>query len=245
MGFADNLRKSAASILFPRRCPLCGTVLMSNERICGKCSDEVVYINPPVCRLCGRPVYDCTCDGTERYYERSISPFVYTRSIRSGMHRLKFHNAPSVADFFSNFMSAAVRREYRDYHIDIVTSVPMSAADVNRRGYNQAALLATGVGRRLELPVCNNILKKAVETNVQHNLPRAERKENIKDAFEVVRPYMIRHRTVLLCDDIITTGYTLNECSKMLVEAGADIVLCVTGAAVVSSTQQNVKRVYV
>lgn len=245
MGFVDNLRKTAADLFYPRKCPLCGSVLMSNERICGSCSDEMVYIDPPVCKLCGRPYYDCTCDGTPRYYERNVSPFVYTKSIRSGLHRLKFHNAPSVANFFSNFMSATVRREYRDYHIDLVTCVPMYAADINRRGYNQAALLATGVGKHLELPVYNNILKKAVLTNVQHNLPRAERRENVKDAFEVVRPYMVRHKTVLLCDDIITTGYTLNECARVLIEVGADCVLCATGAAVVSSTQQNVKKIYV
>ena len=245
MGLVDNLRKNAASVFFPRRCPLCGAVIMSNERICGKCSDEIAFIDPPVCYRCGRPLRDCACDGTERCYERSVSPFIYTKAVRNGLHRLKFRNAPSVAEFFGNFMAATVRREYRDFHIDLVTCVPMHAADINRRGYNQAALLSSSVGKRIELPVYNNVMKKALATNVQHNLPRAERMVNVKGAFEVVRPYEVRHKVVLVCDDIITTGYTLDECARVLLEAGADCVLCATAAAVVGSTQQNVKRVYV
>lgn len=245
MGILSQLKDTAVSALFPRRCPLCGGILRPNERVCGSCSDELVFIDRPICCLCGRPAYDCACDGSVRYYERSVSPFVYTKSVRSGLHRLKFHNAPSVADFFSRFMAASVRREYSNYHIDIVTSVPMYSADVNRRGYNQAALLATGVGKALNIPVANNIVNKVVATNVQHTLPRAERMKNIHGAFEVIRPYSVRGKVVLLCDDIITTGYTLDECARVIIKSGADCVLCVTAAAVVSSSQQNVKRVYV
>lgn len=245
MGLFSDIKENASNILFPRRCPLCGGILMRNERICGSCSDELVFINPPVCRLCGRPAFDCACDGTVRYYERNVSPFVYTKSVRNGLHRLKFHDAPNVAGFFSKFMAASVSREYHDYHIDIVTSVPMHTADISRRGYNQAALLASGVSEIIGIPVYNNILKKVNPTNVQHTLPRAERFKNIYGAFEVTRPYMVRHKTVLICDDIITTGYTLDECARVLIGAGADCVLCATAAAVVGSSQHNAKRSYV
>ncbi len=245
MGFWSNIQQGALNALFPRRCPMCGTVLMPNERICGTCSDSLVYIQPPVCRICGRPSFECDCGGVPRCFDRCVSPFVYTKSVRKGLHRLKFHNAPDSAVFFGRFMAATVRREFASYSIDVVTCVPMHREDQNKRGYNQAALLATSVGQSLELPVYNNILAKPYITNVQHTLSRTDRERNIRGAITVARPAYIRRSTVLLCDDIITTGSTLNECARVMLDAGADSVLCVTAAAVVGSSQGNVKRMYV
>ena len=245
MSFWSDMKENAVNAFFPRRCPLCGTVLMPYERICGKCSDNLVYLNPPVCRVCGRPVLDCACDGTNHWFERCVSPFDYTKAARAGLHRLKFHNSPGSAVFFGRFMAETVSREYQSLGVGVVTCVPMHYADQRRRGYNQAALLATSVGETLELPVYNNIIAKTVLTNVQHSLTRTDRRDNVHGAFEVTRPYLVTGKTVLLCDDIITTGATLDECSRVLLEAGAKRVVCVTAAAVVASSQRNVKRFYV
>lgn len=245
MGFFTEIRESALDALFPRRCPLCGSLLMPNERICGKCADNVVYINPPVCRTCGRPLFDCTCREEEHCFERCVAPFAYTKAIRSGIHRLKFGNSPSSAQFFGLFMAAAVRREYAAEHIDIVTSVPMYHTDFQRRGYNQAALLASSVGKKLGLPVDNKVITKPVHNNVQHSLTKADRRSNVAGVFDVPRAYLVRGLTVLLCDDVMTTGSTLDECASLLYNAGTRRVLCVTAAAVVGSSQQNVKKIYV
>lgn len=245
MGFFRDLRDTAVDKLFPRRCPLCGTILSPNQRVCSSCADGIEFITPPICRRCGRPAFDCVC-GEESYaFSRCCSPFVYTKAIRRGMHRFKFHNAPAAADYFARFMAATVRREYADIHIDMVTCVPMHKDDFTRRGYNQAALLARETGRLLELPVYNSLLRKPVSNGVQHSLTRAERERNVSGVFAVAQPDYLSGRTVLLCDDVITTGCTLNECARLLREAGARTVLCVTAAAVVGSAENNLKRVYV
>ena len=245
MSIISDLKDSALSAFFPRRCPLCGAVLMPNQRICAVCSDNVVYISPPVCRHCGRPLYSCTCYREEFSFERCVSPFVYTKSIRRGIHRLKFNRGVSSASFFASFTAATVRREYKNYAIDIIASVPMHSSDMHRRGYNQAALLANHIGELMQLPVSNNILAKPKKNNLQHSLPRSDRRENVRGVFRVARPDKVRGRTVLLCDDIITTGATLDECAAMLLEAGAARVLCVTAAAVVGDAQNNIKKTYV
>ena len=246
MGIFNNIKEAALDRLFPRRCPLCGSALPANARVCADCSDTLEYINPPTCRFCGRPVFDCACTDQPFVFDRCISPFVYTKSIRRGMHRFKFDNNPTVASFFARYMAAVVRRDYKGEYIDIVACVPLHPADTRKRGYNQAQLLARETGQLLELPVHNNLLVKVRHTGVQHSLTRQERQGNISGAYQVSRPYRdLKGRTILLCDDIITTGSTLNECARVLYEAGAGRVLCVTAAAVVGSAEQRLKRVYV
>lgn len=246
MGFFDQLKDAALDRIFPRRCPLCGTALMPNERVCASCSDSLEFIKPPICLHCGRPIFDCVCSDEPFMFDRCVSPFVYTKSIRRGMHRFKFNNAPTVASYFARYMAASVRQEYADEYIDIVTCVPMHSSDLRQRGYNQALLLARETGALLDLPVHNNLLRKTVQNSVQHSLTRQDRQRNVSGVYQfspTATP--LNGRTVLLCDDVITTGSTLNECADVLKKAGAGRVLCVTAAAVVGSAEQRLKRVYV
>lgn len=246
MGFFNQLRDAALDRIFPRRCPLCGTALQPNARICGECSDNLEFIKPPVCLHCGRPVFDCACNEEPFIFDRCVSPFVYTKSIRRGMHRFKFNNAPTVASYFARYMAAVVRQQYADEYIDLVTCVPMHPNDLRQRGYNQALLLARETGALLELPVYNNLLRKTEQNSVQHSLTRKERQSNVSGVYRFNSSSLpLNGRTVLLCDDVITTGSTLNECAAVLRSAGAGRVLCVTAAAVVSSAEQSLKRVYV
>ena len=246
MGFFTDIRDAALDRLFPRRCPLCGTALMPNERICGECSDTIEYIKPPVCLHCGRPVFDCACADQPFVFDRCVSPFVYTKAVRRGMHRFKFHNAPTVADFYAKYMAAVVRREYSGEYIDLVTCVPMHPDDMRQRGYNQAQLLARQTAALLELPMNSRLLVKTTRNSVQHSLTRQERQRNVSGVFELSdNCRSLRGRTILLCDDIITTGSTLNECASVLRLAGASRVLCVAAAAVVGSAEQSLKRMYV
>ena len=246
MGFFNDVKDAALNRLFPRRCPLCGTPLMPNERICGECSDTLEYIQPPVCLHCGRPAFDCACGEEPFVFDRCVSPFVYTKSVRRGMHRFKFHNAPTVADFYAKYMAAVVRREYSGEYIDVVTFVPMHPADQRQRGYNQAQLLARQTAALLELPVSSHMLVKTTRNSVQHSLTRQERQRNVSGVYELDENCRsLKGRTVLLCDDIITTGSTLNECASVLRLAGAEKVLCVAAAAVVGSAEQSLKRIYI
>lgn len=245
MGKWDNIKESVLDKLFPRKCPLCGTLLLPNERICGKCSDNVVYIYPPICQRCGRPIFDCSCREGEFAFSRCISPFVYTKSIRNGIHRFKFRNVPEAADFFGLFMAAAIQREYGDIHFDIVLGVPMHPSDIRHRGYNQADLLARSVSQRLDVPLGSRVLIKSVHTHAQHTLSRAERRRNVSGVFTVAKSYLVAGRTILLCDDILTTGSTLDACANELLKAGARSVYCVTAAAVVGSQEKNIKKMYV
>ena len=237
MGFIRQIKETAVELFFPRRCPLCGALIQYNERICSRCAKDMVFIRRPICRKCGRPLGTCDC-GRERYaYTRNVSPLIYTRAARRGIHRMKFRNVPSSCRYFGKLMACVVRSEYldADIRIDCVIGVPMHPEEQRKRGYNQANLLAETVASELELPYLNRVLVKYRRNQKQHMLSLVERRKNIKDVFRVARPEAVAGKTVLLCDDVTTSGSTINECTLMLLNAGAKEVYCVTATVAVLS----------
>ena len=110
----------------------------------------------------------------------------------------------------------------------MLTFVPMGTAQEQQRGYNQAELLAKELAKEWKLP-CKRLLRKVKKTRTQHKLPAQERRENVKGAFRVCRK--IRGKRIVLCDDIVTTGATLEECAEMLYAAGAEKIVAVTVAS--------------
>ena len=109
---------------------------------------------------------------------------------------------------------------------DFVTSVPATPASVKKRGFDQSALLARGVAKELGLVYDCNVIKKIYETKSQHFLSNLLRRGNLTGAFDIVDKSKVKGRTVLLCDDVSTTGETLDECAKMLYLAGAEKIYC-------------------
>ena len=243
MGMLDRIKDRISEAVYPRRCPLCGALINSNERICSKCSRDVEFIRRPVCRICGRPLYTCTCRKGDYAFVRNVSPLVYTRAAKKGIHRLKFNNSPYSATYFGKLMANSVRSEYLDCGVrfDCVIGVPMHNDDFLSRGYNQALLLARTVADEIGVPLLNRVLIKQYKTHPQHTLSYMERRKNIKGVFFVSRPEMIHGKTVLLCDDVTTSGSTLNECAVTLLDAGAKAVYCVTATVAVMSEMPAIK----
>ena len=243
MGMLERIKERVAEAVYPRRCPLCGSTLNRNERICSKCSRDVRFINRPVCRLCGRPLYTCSCRKGDYAFIRNVSPLVYTKSAKKGIHRMKFSDSPYSCVYFGKLMANSVRLEYLDsgVRIDCVIGVPMHKDEVMVRGYNQAILLARTVADEIGVPLLNRILIKTTRTHPQHTLPFSERRKNISGVFAVSAPEMIRGKTVLLCDDVATSGSTLNECARTLLNAGAKAVFCVTATISIASEMPAIK----
>lgn len=123
-------------------------------------------------------------------------------------------------------MAKAVRREFSNINFDCVCFVPMTLKNKLKRGINQSELLARCIANELNIPLYQNALVKLKQNRVQHNLSRNERIMNVKGVFTASDD--VKGKTVLLVDDIKTTGATLNECSRELLKAGAGQVFCVT-----------------
>ncbi|MBE6754312.1 MAG: ComF family protein [Ruminococcaceae bacterium] len=238
MALLARIGKFLLDAVFPPRCPLCGEMILPEQKTCEQCTGQLVSILPPVCNRCGRPERYCRCGDSVFRFARCVSPFAYKGVIRKGIHRLKFDNGTSSARYFAEAMADTIRREYGSEAIDFVVCVPMHPIDKNERGYNQAALLARRTARLLGLPFYEDVLVKRVLNTRQHTLAHNERSGNVMNIFEVKRTSLAKGSTILLCDDVITTGSTLDQCSAALLAAGAARVLCVTAASVLGSENQ-------
>lgn len=215
---------------FPRRCPLCNTALPPDMPMCEKCESELHRIEDDVCRKCARVKDDCICDSQRMFFEAQTAPFYYLGSAKRSVRSLKFENKTQNAYGLGEFMAQCVKKHFEDVEFDFVCCVPLSEQSLDRRGYNQSALLAKEVARRLKLPFEEKLLSRPFHGKEQKTLGGIERFGGVIGSFDCRKSRKLQNATVLLCDDISTTGATLNECAKMLLLQGADRVYCVSAA---------------
>lgn len=225
-----NIFAPLVSALFPDRCAYCGVPIASGSLSCKKCMDSLPRIKGEICPKCGREKENCSCKKAEMYFERLAAPFYFSGVVRTGIHAFKFRKSPDNYRAYSSETAKTVRERFGGVNFDYITEVPMTAKSTKDRGYNQCALLAKGIAEELGIEYKAGILKKIYETEKQHGLSYYLRKGNLTGVFDVADAESVKDKTVLLCDDISTTGETLNECSKMLWLYGAKEIYCVTTA---------------
>ncbi len=216
------------AVFLPKRCICCDTLIRPRQQSCEPCARQLSFIRPPLCPYCGHYKKHCKCENRRLSFDKVAAPFYYEASAREGVLRLKRHDDPDAIDAFAAYMQAVVCREYGDESIDGLTYVPMTRRAERQRGYNQGELLAEALGKRLSLPVYT-ALKKIYETPPQKELDFHARSGNVLGVFDVIDP-AVRGKTLLLVDDVMTTGATLSECAKMLKIYGAERILAVTVA---------------
>lgn len=233
----DNKKRSekinlAASIILPDRCCLCGKPILYSSEICDECRKSAEVISYPKCSQCGKSKKDCKCKGRANFYTAVTAPFEYRGLVRRGITAWKYNDARRNTDFFAKTVAAAVKKDFIDENgaaFDFITFVPQTEKETKQRGYNQSEKLAESVGQYLKLPVCAAV-RKITETKRQHDLPSHLKSGNVFGVFDCRRNINLDGKTVLLIDDIKTSGSTLNECAKMLLLSGASAVYCAAAA---------------
>lgn len=171
----------------------------------------------------------------ETYCDGMICVGKYCDSLKDSLRRYKFAGKPSYYRAFGKLIALKVQNTEQLGNIDIVIPVPMHKSRQKQRGYNQAALIAGYAAGQLGIRFENNLLIKTMETRNQSLLSKAERLANLEGVFRVVFPGKVAGRDILLVDDIITTGNTVNQCSKALKDAGANRVI----AGVIATTRMD------
>lgn len=229
MNAGKQLCRRAVAWIWPERCVFCGEPIPALTLCCDTCYETVHPIRPPICPQCGKSREDCSCGRRRHRYDRVASPFYCSGAVHRGILRLKRWDDPLAVSFFADQMAAVVRREFRSETIDAVSFIPMTMRDQRDRGYNQGKLLADALAKRLSLPLVA-ALEKRYQTKPQKFLTAVERSGNVLGAFDLRKGVDVAGKTILLVDDVITTGATTDECAKMLKLYGAKRVLCVTAS---------------
>lgn len=229
---------SFLELIYPEKntCFICETYdeSIGDKYICSDCEKTIKKIVPPTCSKCSKPIeyksltelcQEC-CD-EERYFEISKSPYAYEGIIKKAIYNYKYYNKIYFYKFFGNCL-VNYMKDINYTNFDCIVSVPLHSSKMRTRGFNQSELLARHISKKLFIPYVD-ALKRIKKTLKQSEQNKEERRKNLKDAFIVKSlPKEIINSSVLLVDDIYTTGSTVNECSKALINYGATKVYVIT-----------------
>jgi ComF family protein len=217
MNSIKNIAADFLQLLFPHVCAGCGTGMANRESpLCIRCTSELplthfhLHANNPVEKLFwGRLALA---------HATSYCYFTKASLTRQLLHQLKYKNNKDLGLFLGGLMGNALGNSSRFTGIDVIVPLPLFFDREKKRGYNQAALLSRGIAGILQVPVIENAVVRlsASETQTQKN--RIERWQNMEGRFSVIRPDAIRNRHILLVDDVVTTGATLEACGNRLLQ---------------------------
>lgn len=209
-------------MIFPPKCIFCNKLLNYGVKlcICENCSLKIPFMKNRNINL-----IKANC-----YFDDIICVCEYSGIIKEALIKYKFFNKPSFGRTFAKLIYDRIK-EMTDWEkVDIIISVPLHRKKEKKRGYNQAHLISKQLGRLLGIKVNKSLLIRTKNTDSQSLLNRADRLKNVKDAFLVTDPNSVKDKSILVLDDIFTTGTTLNECCKALKDAGARKVTAVVVA---------------
>jgi len=228
-------------ILFPKICLLCDN---SSEKtiICRSCSEAFSFIdNAIVCDVCGVPyssfsgqkLHLCgNCISSTESLLKVRSLLLYKDKLRDLLHDFKYSSKLYIADFLSDLIIDKFPSDLSGF--DIIVPVPLHIRRLQERGYNQTALISKVLAGSLGVGLDLFSLKKVKYTKPQVDISNFQnRAKNVKNLFQVSNKKIFSRKTVLLLDDVYTSGSTIKECSKQLIEAGAKYVFALTIARAV------------
>ena len=200
-------------ILFPPRCVFCRKFLHGSEKLyCLECEKTLPYTSGG-----GELTGDC--------FSVCIAPLYYEDTVRDSILRFKFKGATAYSQAYGKLLADCIRENLTGRY-DLISWVPLSSKRLKERGYDQSMLLAMAAALELDdVAVCT--LDKVKDVEMQSLVgPLEKRRENVAGAYQPVDPELVAGNRILLIDDIVTTGSTLSECARTLLEAGAAEVLC-------------------
>ena len=223
--FLEYSRRTAADLLFPRRCPVCGGVAMPKGRlICPACLKQLSFVSSPACMKCGKEIgsrdqeYCTDCIRRKKSFTRGFALLNYDSRAAVSMAAVKYHNKREYLDFYARAAALRFEKQFRQAGIQVIVPVPVHASRLKTRGFNQAAVLAEKLSAELGIP-WEELLIRVKKTDPQKSLGSAERLKNLRGAFEAEQEAGKWER-VLLVDDIYTTGSTAEICSRALLKTG-------------------------
>ena len=225
---------SLLEMVYPRKCLVCDELIdnESNNNICDKCFPKIVKVEGQLCNKCGKPLdnireicYDCI--RREPFFEQGRALWEYNDEIRESIFRFKYANRKDYGYSFAKEMHDYYVKNIR-WEIDIICCVPLHRKRLATRGYNQSHIIAEKLGKELKIKYYENLIHRCKNTIPQKDLSDIERIDNIKNAFSYNTSYKCDNKNILIVDDIYTTGSTINECSKVLLDNNINNVYFLT-----------------
>jgi len=239
-----KLKTTLVDLLFPPLCVSCREPLGAGHGFCADCWTKIAFLDGPVCDCCGLPFAFDPGEGTRcgaclarpPTYERARAIFAYDENSRAPILAFKHADRLDLVPGFAHWLERTGAGLLKD--CDLIVPVPLHRGRLWQRRYNQAAELARALGRRTSKPVAVQALERTRPTESQGAMASARgRRRNVQGAFKVPNPGRVRDREVLLVDDVLTTGATVEACAHALKRAGAARVQILALARVVKASE--------
>jgi len=218
MRITKNLIQGFSQLFFPHVCAGCGSDLLTEKQfLCLRCLHELplthfhLYADNPVEKIFwGRvPIV------------AAYAHFYFSRhsALQQVMHQLKYNGQREIGEHFGRMMGKGMSHSGRFDTVDALVPLPLYASREKKRGYNQAAVICEGIAETMKLPLLTNAILRTHATETQTHKNRINRWQNMMDKFQLSRRDLLENKHVLLVDDIITTGATLDACANELLQA--------------------------
>lgn len=229
----QKIKETLFNLLFPRRCAVCDTLISGKEDICTECKGKMHFLPDSVCMVCGKTVkesgiYCYDCGRKEHVFIRNFAVFHY-EDIRESLYRFKYNGRAEYAGYYAKAAYKRWGRTLKQLGIEALVPVPLHPSRKRKRGYNQAEEVAKKLSELLGIPVYNHLVIRQKKTKPLKLLNVSERQNNLKKAF-LFRQNDVKLNTIILIDDIYTTGATLDAVAGVCREAGIPWIYTLTVA---------------
>ena len=237
-----NITKTIIDIIYPRRCPICGDITIPRGHLaCPTCRLKLNRIEEPRCKKCSKPIdsdekeYCLDCERKNYHYIKGYALWTYDSYMQKSISDFKFHGRREYSEFYVSEIVNKYGHTINEIAPDALVPIPIHRSKQLQRGYNQADILAKGIGKELDIPVLSNILQRDKKTLPQKQLNDKERLKNLEKAFAFSKQEYVKFgrpiQKVILIDDIYTTGSTIEACTNSLIQNGIEqiyfISLCI------------------
>ncbi len=229
----SNLFNDFVALLFPECCLGCQELLARGETtICTDCRIHLPYTNSHI------PANGADFEWLRRFYNKvpvkhALAYLYFARSgrVQQLLHELKYRGHEQIGEVLGNWFGADLKEQDYQQQFDLIIPVPLHRRKLRKRGYNQSDSFARGLGQALNIPWQANALQRLTDSATQTKKSRLERWENVEQIFKITDVDQIKNQRILVVDDVMTTGATLEACAVVLLAAGAQSVSVATIAA--------------
>jgi ComF family protein len=221
----------ALGFLYPEVCQICEANRATAEvgYVCGACAAKVAVIAPPYCAQCGRPFpgeitgeFVCSqCREAKLHFVQARSAVVFEGVVQTIIHRYKYNRAMWFEPFLANLLVTVAQPALAGGRWDYLVPAPLHRLKLREREFNQAERLAARLGRACGIPLNTKLIERVENTPSQTRMTREERAANVRRAFAVRPGATLAGARVVVVDDVMTTGATVNACARVLRQAGA------------------------
>jgi len=214
--------------ILPRFCPSCRNKLATSENtVCNSCLSKIKLADPEFIKSEFQRKYE-----SKRLISGFVSHYIFEKDkeLQHIIHALKYDKKFHIGIFLGKSLGEHFKSHFQNWNINLIVPIPLHHLKKAERGFNQSYYIAKGISSQTSIAVKANAIKRMRFTQSQTTKTLKEREENVEGAFKVRKTENVKGKNILLVDDVMTTGATINECGKVLLEEGANRIYASTVA---------------